>query len=122
MKKPSQTPGKSQARKPNQANSNPKREQEMGKCRRCGSINYAVKECKVSANVECRNCKKTGHLVKKCANHIFSPMASQQKQPKKQEANLIEKGESFSSDDVNNAAQALAILRRVRNASHVYRC
>ena len=36
------------------------------------------------ADVEYWNCKKTGHLAKICASHIFSPMTSQQKQQKKQ--------------------------------------
>ena len=37
-------------------------------------------------------------------------------------ANLIEQGENASSDDEGKQAQALAISRRVRNASLVYRC
>ena len=42
------------------------------------------------------------------------------KATKKQKANLIEQGENSSSDDENEVAQALAISRRVRNASPVY--
>ena len=35
------------------------------------NLNHPVKEGKVAADVECRNCKKIGHLAKICVSHIF---------------------------------------------------
>ena len=49
----------------------------------------------------------------------LQPTKQPAKATKKQKASLIEQGEN-SSDDENEVAQAMAISRRVRNASPVY--
>ena len=79
------------------------------------------KECKVAANVECRNCKKTGHVGKICASHIFGTQTGQHKL-RKYRANLVKQGENSYMDNKHETAQAMAISRRVHNASPVYRC
>ena len=81
---------------------------------------HAFKDCKVAAEVECRNCNKAGHLAKICARHIFSPLTAEQQRRRHLVAYLIEQGED-SGDDVQEAS-ALAVSRRVSNASPVYRC
>ena len=57
---------RSQAKNQRPNNASPKKELAdaffQGKCRRCGSTVHSVKDCKVSAEVVCRNCSKTGHL------------------------------------------------------------
>ena len=92
----------------------------QGKCRRCGSTVHSVKDCKVSAEIICRNCNKAGHLAKICASHIFSPLSAEQQKRRQMVANLVEQGES--SDEDAQEASALAVSRRVSNASPVYRC
>ena len=92
----------------------------QGKCRRCGSTVHSVKDCKVSAEIICRNCSKAGHLAKICASHIFSPLTTEQQKRRQMVANLVEQGES--SDEDAQEATALAVSRRVSNASPVYRC
>ena len=88
----------------------------QGKCRRCGSTVHAVKDCKVSADIVCRNC----NLAKICASHIFAPPTADQQKRRQMVANLVEQGES--SDEDAQEASALAVSRRVSNASPVYRC
>ena len=111
---------RSQAKNQCPNNASPKKELAdaffQGKC----STVHSVKDCKVSAEVVCRNCSKTGHLAKICASHIFSPLTSEQQRRRRMVANLIEQGES--SDEDANEASALAVSRRVSNASPVYRC
>ena len=123
--KPSQATGRCQAKNPCPNNSSPKKEKAeaffRGKCRLCGSTVHALKDCKVSPDVKCRNCNKAGHLAKICASHIFSPLSAEQQQRRKMVANMIEQGEN-SSDKEAEQASALAVSRRVRNASPVYRC
>ena len=92
----------------------------QGKCRRCGSTVHSVKDCNVSAEVVCRNCSKTGHLAKIWASHIFSPLTAKQQRRRRMVANLMEQGKSL--DDDAQEASALAVSRRVSNASPVYRC
>ena len=92
----------------------------QGKCRRCGSTVHTLKYCKVSADVECRNCNKAGHLAKICASHIFSPLTAKQQRRRRMVVNLIEQGEE--SDQEEQQALALAVSRRFSNASLVYRC
>ena len=82
---------------------------------------HTLKNCKVSPDVECRNYNKAGHLAKICASHIFSPLTAEQQRRHRMVANLIEQGEN-SSDEEDQLASALAVSRRVRNASTVYRC
>ena len=73
---------RSQARnqRPNHASSKKEKADAFfqGKCRRCGSTVHTLKDCKVAADVECRNCNKAGHLAKICASHIFSPLTAEQ--------------------------------------------
>ena len=80
----------------------------QGKCRRCGSTVHSVKDCKVSAEIICRNCNKAGHLAKICASHIFSPLSAEQQKRRQMVANLVEQGESSDED--------------AQEASPVYRC
>ena len=87
----------------------------QGKGRRCGSTVHTLKDCKVAADVECRNCNKTGHLAKRCASHIFSPPTAEQQRRHSMVANFIEQGEE--SDDEVQEASALAVSRCVSNAS-----
>ena len=75
---------------------------------------------KVSADVECHNCNKAGHLEKICASHIFSPLTAEQQRRRRMAANLIKQGEE--SDEEEQQAFALAVSRRISNASPVYRC
>ena len=74
---------RSQAKKQRPNNASPKKELTdaffQGKCRRCGSTVHSLKDCKVAADVVCRNCSKAGHLAKICASHIFSPLTAKQK-------------------------------------------
>ena len=116
------TQNRSQARNQRPSNSASKKEKEeaffKGKCRRYGSTVHSLKDCKVAADVECRNCSKAGHLAKICASHIFSPLTAEQQRRCRMVANLIE-GESSSNETQESA---LAVLRRVSNASPVYRC
>ena len=123
-KKPSQATNRSQAKNPRPSNPSPKKEKAeaffKGKFRRCGSTVHAVKDCKVVPDVECRNCNKAGHLAKICANPIFSPLSAEQQQRRKMVANMNEQGE-ISSDEEAEQAFALAISRRICNASPVYR-
>ena len=53
---------RSQAKNQHPNNASPKKELAdaffQGKCRRCGSTVHSVKDCKVSADVVCRNCSK----------------------------------------------------------------
>ena len=70
----------------------------QGKCRRCGSTMHSVKDCKVSAEIICRNCNKAGHLAKICASHIFSPLSAEQQKRRQMVANLVEQGESSDED------------------------
>ena len=81
---------------------------------------HTFKDCKVSADVECRNCNKAGHLAKICASHIFSPLTAEQQRRRHMVANLIEQGEE--SDDEVQQASTLAVSRPISNASPVYRC
>ena len=68
---------RSQAKNQRPNNASPKKELAdaffQGKCRRCVSTVHSLKDCKVAADVVCRNCSKSGHLTKICASHIFSP-------------------------------------------------
>ena len=115
---------RSQAKNQRPNNASPKKELAdaffQGKCRRCGITVHYMKDCKVAADVVCRNCNKAGHLAKICATHIFSPLTAEQQRRRRMVANLIEQGES--SDDNAQEASALAVSRRVSNASPVYRC
>ena len=92
-----------------------------GKCRRCGSTVHTLKDCKVSPDVECKNCNKAGHLAKICASHIFSSLTTEQQLRRKMVANIIEQGEN-SSDEEEQQVAALAVSRHVRSGSPVYRC
>ena len=71
----------------------------QGKCRRCGSTVHTLNNCKVSADVECRNCNKAGHLAKICASHIFSPLTAEQQRRRRMVANLIEQGEESDEEE-----------------------
>ena len=72
---------RSQAKNQCPNNASPKKELAdaffQGKCRRCSSTVHSVKDCKVAADVVCRNCNKAGHLAKICASHIFSPLTAE---------------------------------------------
>ena len=82
---------------------------------------HTIKDCKVSADVECRNCNKAGHLEKICTSHIFSALTAEQQRRRRMVANLIEQGEN-SSNEEDQQASALTVPRHVRNAFQVYRC
>ena len=103
-KNPSQVQNRSQARNQRPNNSSSKKEKAdaffHGKCRRCGSTVHTLKDCKVSADMECRNCNKAGHLAKICASHIFFPLTAEQQRRRRMVANLIEQGDCllYTSD------------------------
>ena len=76
----------------------------------------------MAAGVKYYNCKKIGNLAKICASYIFGNPSSQTKPAKmKQQANLIKQGENNSSDNKLDTGHANAIIRRINNASPVYR-
>ena len=59
-------------------------------------------------------------MAKICASHIFFHLTAEQQRKHRMVANLIEQGED--TDKEEQQATALAVSRRVSNASPVYRC
>ena len=61
--------------KPSQANINPKREKAetlfAENAVDVAALIIQSKSARWLPTLECRNCKKTGHLAKICASHIF---------------------------------------------------
>ena len=78
----SQASNRSQARNPRHNNPSLKKEKAeaffKGKCRRHGSTVHTLKDCNVSADVECRNCNKAGYLGKICSSHIAHGRAAEE--------------------------------------------